>query len=71
MGIAKVIELLADGDSIENAVKNGVAEAKKTVRNIQGVWIKETQAVLENGEVTAFRVNLKVTFVVEESKSGD
>ena len=48
MGIAKVIELLADGDSIENAVKNGVAEAKKTLRNIQGVWIKETQALLEN-----------------------
>ncbi len=71
MGIAKVIELLADGDSIENAVKNGVAEAKKTLRNIQGVWIKETQALLENGEITAFRVNLKVTFVVEESKGGD
>ncbi|MCB0714105.1 MAG: dodecin domain-containing protein [Ignavibacteriae bacterium] len=66
MGVAKVIELLADGDTIESAVKNGVAEARKTLRSIRGVWIDGTQALLDDsGDVVAFRVNLKVTFVVE------
>ena len=66
MAVAKVIELLADGETIEDAVKNGVSQAKKSVRNVRGAWVDGTQAVLnDNGDVTAFRVNLKVTFVVE------
>lgn len=63
--VAKVIELLADGNDIESAVANGLAEAKKSVRNVQGVWVDGIQALIADGEITGYRVNLKVTFVVE------
>ena len=68
MGVAKVIELLADGKDIESAVANGVKEAKRSLRNVSGVWLDGTQALLDdNGEISGFRVNLKVTFVVDQS----
>ena len=70
MGVAKVIELLADGKDIESAVANGVAEAKRSLRNVRGVWLDGTQALLdENGEISGFRVNLKITFVVDGSEN--
>lgn len=66
MSVAKVIELLADGKDIESAVENGVAEAQRTLRNVRGVWLDGTQAILgEDGKVSGYRVNLKVTFVVD------
>lgn len=70
MGVAKVIELLADGKDIESAVANGVAEAKRSLRNVSGVWLDGTQALLDdNGEISGFRVNLKITFVVDSNKN--
>jgi flavin-binding protein dodecin len=67
MPIAKVIEVLAEGDSIESAVQSAVTEASKTVRGIRHVYINEMQAMVENNKVTQYRVNAKVTFVVGES----
>ncbi len=64
-GVAKVIELLADGTDVESAVANGYAQAKKSVRNVRGVWVDGIQALIENDEITGYRVNLKVTFVVD------
>lgn len=66
MSIAKVIEVLAEGDSIESAVQSAVTEAAKTVRNIRSVYIAETQALVDGTSVTKFRVNCKVTFVVAD-----
>ncbi len=65
MSIAKVIEVLAEGDSIEAACQNAVSEASNTVRNIAHVYVNEIQAKVENGQISTFRVNAKVTFVVE------
>jgi flavin-binding protein dodecin len=66
MSIAKVIEVLAEGDTIENAVESAVEEAKNSVRNIRQVYVKNIEARVEDGEVTKYRLNAKVTFVVEK-----
>ena len=66
MSIAKVIEVLAEGSSIEKAIENGVEEASRTVRNIRSVYVNDTQAVVRDGAVDKYRVNLKLTFVVTE-----
>lgn len=68
MSIAKVIEVLAEGDSIEAAVQNAVADASETVRNIRHVYMKEFQAIVENNKVTKYRINTKITFVVEKEE---
>lgn len=65
MSIAKVIEVLAEGESIESAVSTAVSEAAKTVRQIKHVYVEGIQAIVEGDQVAKFRVNAKVTFVVE------
>lgn len=64
MSIAKVIELMAEGDSMEAAVQSAVTEASETVRNIRHVYVDHIQAIVENNQVVRYRVNCKVTFVV-------
>ncbi len=65
MSVAKVIEITAESPkSADEAIKVGVRRASKTVDNIQSVWVKEIKADVENGEVTAYRVALKVTFLL-------
>jgi dodecin len=68
MAVVNVIELLAESEqSWEDAARQAVAEAVKTIRHIRSVYIKEFQATVENDRVTSFRVNVKVSFVQEES----
>lgn len=64
MSIAKVIEVLAQGETIEAAVDSAVAEAGETVRNIRSVYVDDLQAIVRNGSVDHYRVNAKITFVV-------
>ena len=66
MSVAKVIEITAESpESFEDAIRKGIAKAAKTVTHIQGAWVKEESVVIENNQVAAFRVNLKVTFVLD------
>lgn len=64
MSLAKVIEVLAEGSSIENAVENAVKEASETVRGIRHVYVTDFQAHVEDNRITKYRVNCKVTFKV-------
>ncbi|MGD8243702.1 MAG: dodecin family protein [Anaerolineae bacterium] len=64
MSIAKVIEVLAEGDSIEDAVQAAVSEAAETVRGIKQVYVESFQAIVEDDEVVKYRINAKITFVV-------
>jgi flavin-binding protein dodecin len=68
MSIAKVIEVLAEGDSIEAAVQLAVSEAAETVRGIKHVYVEGVQALVEGDVVVKYRVNAKLTFVVETSR---
>ncbi|GIV58187.1 MAG: hypothetical protein KatS3mg042_1100 [Rhodothermaceae bacterium] len=65
MSVAKVIEVIAEGESMEAAIQAAVTEAAKSVRNIRSVYVESTQALVENDRVVKYRVNAKVTFVVE------
>lgn len=65
MSIAKVIEVISEGKSIDEAIRSAVAEAAKTVKEIKQVNVKHIEALVENEKVVKFRVNVKVTFVVE------
>ena len=68
MSVAKVIELNATSSkSFEDAIQQGVARAAKTLKNIEGAWIKEQQVVIKNGKVSGYRVNMLVTFVLGDS----
>jgi dodecin len=67
MPIVKVIEVLAQSDqSWEEATREALREASKTVKGIQSIYIKEFQAVVENDQIVNFRVNAKISFVVRD-----
>ncbi len=65
MSIAKVIEVLAEGDSIEAAVEDAVAEASKTVKNIRSAYVNDIQAIVRDGKVVKYRVNVKLSFILK------
>jgi len=68
MSIVKVIEVLAQSDKgWEDATQQALKEASKIVRNIQTIYIKEFQAIVENGKITNYRVNAKISFLVGEA----
>jgi flavin-binding protein dodecin len=66
MAIAKVIEITAESPKgFEDAIQQGVAAAAKTIHNIRNAWVKEQQVVVQDDKVTTYRVDLKVTFIVD------
>ena len=66
MSVAKVIEISATSpESFDAAVAEGIRRAAKTIKNIQGAWVKEQQVSVSNGEIDHYRVNLNITFLLE------
>ena len=66
MSLAKIIELSAESPkSFEDAIQNGITKASKTVHNIKSAWVKEQHLVIDNGKIALYRVDLKVTFVLD------
>ena len=66
MAVLKVIEVLAESPSSwEDAAKEAVKEASKTVRGIRSIYIKNFEATVRDGAVENFRVNAKITFSVD------
>ncbi len=66
MSVAKVIEISCESSqSFEDAIKQGIAKASESLHNIKGAWVKEQQVVVEKNKITLFRVDLKVTFVLD------
>ena len=67
MSVAKVTEITASSSkSFEDAVITGLERAGKTLKGIQGAWIKEQKVVWDGAAVTEFRVTMKVTFVLHD-----
>jgi len=65
MSILKVIEVLANSNKgWEDAAKNAVEQASKTVKNIRSVYINEQSATVKDGKIDNYRVNVKITFEV-------
>jgi flavin-binding protein dodecin len=66
MPVVKVIEVIATSEkSIDDAVKNGVKEVSKTVRNIDSVYVKDIKAHVKNGKVTSWGVICNISFRVD------
>ncbi|MCA9517459.1 MAG: dodecin domain-containing protein [Myxococcales bacterium] len=67
MAVARVTELTASSkESFEAAVKEGIARAAQTLRNIKGARVEEQKVKVEDGRVTEYRVTMKVTFVIDD-----
>ena len=66
MGIVKVIEVIAQSEiSFDDAVKQAVAEASKSIRNIDSVYVKDMKCHVNDGKITTYGVICKVSFRVE------
>ncbi|AOE48737.1 dodecin family protein [Kangiella sediminilitoris] len=67
MSVAKVTEIIVESEkSFEDAVVQGVKRANRTLDQVKAAWVKEQQAVIDNGDVVGFRVVLKVTFLLKD-----
>jgi flavin-binding protein dodecin len=68
MSVARVTEIKASSTkSFDDAIKTGVARAQKTLKNVRGAWIENQEVVIdENGNITEYRVEMKVTFILED-----
>lgn len=67
--VARVIELSATSEeSFEDAINQGIRRATSTLRNVESAWIKDMNVLIENNEVKAYKVNMAITFVLEEGE---
>ena len=69
MSVARVTEISATSDqSFEDAVNQGIERATSTLRNVESAWVKDMNVFVENDQVKAYKVNLAITFVLEEGE---
>ena len=67
MTVAKVTEITAtSAKSFKDAINDGIKRASKTLDNVTGAWIENQEVIVERGEITEYKVRLKVTFVLND-----
>jgi dodecin len=67
MSVAKVTEITSRSNvSFEDAIQQGIARANKTLRNVKGAWIANMKIDCDDGKITSYRVDMKVTFVLTD-----
>ncbi|HVK02625.1 MAG TPA: dodecin family protein [Armatimonadaceae bacterium] len=67
MAVAKIIELSAKSSvSFDDAVKQAIERASKTLDNVTGAWVQDHEVDVENGQITAYKVRLRVTFILKD-----
>jgi len=67
MSIAKVSEISATSNkSFEDAIRQGITRANKTLRNVKSAWIKEQHVRVENELITEYQVNMAITFILDD-----
>lgn len=67
MSVARVTEIISGSSkSFDDALKEGVKRADKTLKNVKGAWVQDQQVLIKGGKIDEYRVTLKVTFVLEE-----
>ncbi|MEM1081869.1 MAG: dodecin family protein [Pseudomonadota bacterium] len=66
--VARVTEVIASSDtSFEDAIQNGIHRANQTLKGVQGAWVQSQKVECDgDGNIQAYRVNLKVTFVLQD-----
>jgi flavin-binding protein dodecin len=69
MSVAKVIEISSTSQqSFEDAIQRGVARATSSLRGVQSAWVKEQTVSIKNGQITSYRVNLMITFLMDDGE---
>ncbi|CDX14280.1 conserved hypothetical protein [Mesorhizobium sp. ORS 3324] len=67
MSVARVTEITSSSTkSFQDAIEQGIARAAKTLKNVEGAWIQDQKVVVENGKISDYRVNMKVTFILTD-----
>lgn len=67
MSVAKITEISASSKKgFEDALEKGIKRASKTLDGITGAWVQEMKVDVEDGKVTSYRVNMKLTFILKD-----
>jgi flavin-binding protein dodecin len=68
MSVARVTEISAvSEEGFEDAIRQAIARATKTLRNVEGAWVKDQNVMIEDGNIKGYKVNLEITFVLEDN----
>ena len=68
MSVARITEISSSStESFEDAIKQGVTRAAETLHGIRSAWVKEQEVQIDNGKISAYKVIMKITFVLDES----
>ena len=69
MSVARVVEISAISESgFEDAIQQGITRATSTLRNVEGAWVKDMNVMIDNGNISAYKVNMAITFALEEGE---
>lgn len=67
MSVARVTEITSSSEkSFQDALEQGIERANKTLKNVKGAWVQEQKVEIRDGRIVAYRVNMKVTFVLTD-----
>ena len=67
MSVAKISEISATSNvSFDDAIRQGIVRANKTLRNVKSVWIKEQHVRVENEKISEYQVNMLITFILDD-----
>jgi flavin-binding protein dodecin len=67
MSVARVTELSATSQTgFEDAINEAVTRATKTLRGVEGAWVKDMNVLIEDNNIVGYKVNVEITFVLEE-----
>jgi dodecin len=67
MSVARVTELSATSQTgFEDAINQAVTRATKTLRGVEGAWVKDQNVLIEDGSITGYKVNVEITFMLED-----
>ena len=70
MPVARVTEISATSEqSFEDPINMGIQRATSTLRNVEGAWVKDMNVLIQDGNITGYKVNLAITFVLEDAQS--
>ena len=65
--VARVTEITSSSKKgFQDAIEKGIDRATKTLKNVEGAWIQDQKIVVEDGKIVAYRVNMKVTFILTD-----
>lgn len=66
MAIAKIVEVNSSSvKSFEDAIQSGITKVTETVKNVQGAWVNEQKVIIKDNKISEYRVNLKISFLVD------